>query len=119
MGNSGDQSDDSDRDFLVARYTASGIPDHEFGTDGILNTDFDQRSDAAHSMLLTSDGKLLAGGSSWLIDSDMALSRYLLCLLCDDFEDGLFDWTLPKGQWVETDGKLVGVGAPRASIYAP
>lgn len=113
------QGDGSDGDFVLARYTTDGTPDPDFGTAGLVYTDFDGRGDSPMSLLLTSDGKAIAGGISYTRDSDIAIARYLLCLLCDDFEDGIFDWNPQKGLWSESGGQLLGVGTPKASLFAP
>jgi uncharacterized delta-60 repeat protein len=64
-GNSHDGASLKGRNFAVARYNANGSLDTSFSGDGKVTVDFASGSeDQANAMALTSDGKLLAVGSS-------------------------------------------------------
>lgn len=53
----------TNRDFLVARYTADGLLDSSFGGDGTVVTANTTRGDYALSVAVQSDGKIVAGGT--------------------------------------------------------
>jgi uncharacterized delta-60 repeat protein len=70
---------ESNGDFALARYHASGAPDSGFDGDGRVTTDFATRGDAAFAIAL--DGsRIVAGGYSISSDDysprDVALARY-------------------------------------------
>jgi uncharacterized delta-60 repeat protein len=72
----GDLWSGSEHDFGVVRYNADGSLDNSFSSDGVVSTDFGGY-DAATSIVVQSDGKILVAGSSkngthW----DFALARY-------------------------------------------
>lgn len=48
--------------FAMARYTAKGMLDPDFGLGGLTTTDFDDSYDFAFPMILQTDGKILLGG---------------------------------------------------------
>jgi uncharacterized delta-60 repeat protein len=60
------------QDWVVARYTAAGLPDTSFDGDGSRAYDFSPDGAALHALGLQGDGKLIAGGS---IASDFAVGR--------------------------------------------
>jgi uncharacterized delta-60 repeat protein len=102
---------DQFNDFALVRYYPDGTLDLDFSNDGIVITDF-HINDEANAVALQSDGKILAAGVS---DSDFALARYEassvpFCVFCDDFDDGLLpeDWIIPKPEWHEALGLLIG-----------
>ncbi len=59
-------------DFILARYTTSGILDSSFGSGGIVNIDFGGK-DQAYAMTLDSSGNIVVGGYS---GGALALARY-------------------------------------------
>ena len=61
--------------FVVARYSSSGIIDPSFGSGGFVTTDFNTPANL-FSLALQSDGKIVAGGTVQLANSDFALTRY-------------------------------------------
>ena len=63
---------DSGGDFALARYEPDGSLDTGFGSSGTITTDFGS-SDWAFSIALTSDGGVIAAGTS---GSSFALARY-------------------------------------------
>lgn len=69
----------SNSDFGLARYNSNGTLDTSFGTSGLVSTEFDGMLDAASSVLLQSDGKIVAVGSasSSATFYDFAVVRYL------------------------------------------
>lgn len=64
-------------DAVLLRYNADGTLDTSFDTDGILLTDFNSTSDAAFTLLIQPDGKIVAGGLSGASPNyEFALARY-------------------------------------------
>ena len=69
----------SDNDFAIVRYNTDGSLDSTFGTDGELTTAIGSGSDGANSVVLQSDGKIVAAGySSNGSDNDFAVVRYTI-----------------------------------------
>ncbi len=60
-------------DFALARYNSDGSLDTSFDGDGKLTTDFASGVDAANSIALQTDGKIVVAG---LAHGDFALARY-------------------------------------------
>jgi uncharacterized delta-60 repeat protein len=69
----------SDVDFLVARYNTDGSLDSSFGNGGFVSTDFFQLDDSAAAVLIQPDNKIVAVGTSEGLVTyfDFALVRYL------------------------------------------
>ncbi len=73
-----------DFDFALVRYNTDGSLDSDadidtsihFGFDGIVTTAFGTDSDQAHALVLQTDGKLVAAGSSVAGTYNFALARY-------------------------------------------
>lgn len=67
-------------DFAIVRYNSDGSQDNTFGTGGLIATDFFGYPDAANSIIIQPDGKIVAGGycrTTQNIDHyDFALARY-------------------------------------------
>jgi uncharacterized delta-60 repeat protein len=68
-------------DFALAKYTADGTLDTNFGPDGSgkVTTDFNGGDDGAFSVVLTSDNKIIVGGSVsnlFFPNAEIALARY-------------------------------------------
>lgn len=77
----GEEEDQPDHDFVVARYNADGSLDTTFGTGGVVRTSFGgtQSRDEAKAVGLQPDGKIVVAGDSDrdLEDlGDFALARY-------------------------------------------
>jgi uncharacterized delta-60 repeat protein len=87
----------SDTDFALARYNADGTPDATFGNGGQVMTDFVGLEDDAFSVLIQSDGKIVAVGSANdpATFYDFAAARYL--------SNGTIDTTFGVGGRVRTD----------------
>ena len=116
---SSDQS--SNTDFAIARYNTDGTPDPTFGVDGKVTTDFDGFNDDAFSILVQTDGKLVAVGSALRLATfyDFAAARYLPDGTLDpsfgtsgkvrsDFNSGAFDRA--QAAALQPDGKIVAAG---------
>ncbi|MGD0987090.1 MAG: delta-60 repeat domain-containing protein [Candidatus Sulfotelmatobacter sp.] len=61
-------------DFALARYTASGTLDTTFGTNGLVTTTIGTDGSAINTLLIQSDGKILAFGNS---SAGATIARYL------------------------------------------
>ena len=83
-------------DFALARYSDNGTLDPSFGVGGKVTTDFAGSYDSVGSVVLQSDGKIVAGGWS-VVDgvSSFALARYN--------SDGALDADFGAGGKVRTD----------------
>src|SRR5262245_12222163 len=83
-------------DFALARYNSHGTLDDGFGTGGRVITDFAGSDDAAESVALQPDGKIVAAGFARASTSyDFALARYN--------DDGTLDSSFGTGGRVTTD----------------
>ncbi len=87
----GDGFEGVENDFVVARYLANGTPDSNFGSGGIVRTDFGLH-DAASAVAINPDGTIVVAGSQGLaapaFNSTFALARYLTTGLPDTTFDG-------------------------------
>src|SRR5262249_11881773 len=64
-------------DFALVRYNSNGSLDATFGTGGKVTTDFASSDDAAESMALQTDGRIVAAGFSGVAGAyNFALARY-------------------------------------------
>jgi uncharacterized delta-60 repeat protein len=61
-------------DFALARYTANGTLDTTFGNGGFVSTPFGNSIASVNTVLIQTDGKILAVGNS---DNGTTLARYL------------------------------------------
>lgn len=113
--------DNSNTDFALERYNPDGTPDTTFGNGGQVTTDFDGFNDDAFSILIQSDGKIVAVGSAKNPANfyDFALARYLANGSIDttfgtagtvrtDFGDHNFDQA--RSAVLQADGKIVAAG---------
>src|SRR5438034_7806732 len=87
----------SNTDFALARYNPDGTPDATFGSGGQVTTDFVGMEDDAFSVLIQSDGKIIAVGSANdpATFYDFAAVRY--------FSNGTIDTTFAMAGKVRTD----------------
>jgi uncharacterized delta-60 repeat protein len=87
-------------DFMVARYTTTGILDNTFGTGGILTFPFGTGKDQGISLAIQTDGKIVIGGvTDNGVNDVMAIAR----ITASGILDNTFD----------TDGKVtidIGTG---------
>jgi uncharacterized delta-60 repeat protein len=82
-------------DFMLARYTAAGVPDADFNG-GVVLTDFAGGQDAANAMVLQPDGKIVVAGTAFVSGKRrFALARYL--------SDGTLDSTFGIGGKLTTE----------------
>lgn len=113
--------DSSNTDFGIARYNPDGSPDTTFGGGGQITTDFDGFNDDAFSILIQTDGKIIAAGSAKNPTNfyDFALARYLSNGTIDttfgvsgkvrtDF--GGQNWDQIRSAALQPDGKIVTAG---------
>jgi hypothetical protein len=61
-------------DFALARYTAAGTLDTTFGTNGLVTTTIGSAGSAINTLLIQTDGKILAFGNS---GAGTTIARYL------------------------------------------
>jgi uncharacterized delta-60 repeat protein len=109
---------DQQSDFVVTRFLANGSPDSDFDADGQMITDFAGGYDAARSVAIQTDGKIVVAGSATVSAlNDIALARYN----ADGSPDLAFGddgkVTTPIGAGVfatavalQADGKIVAAG---------
>lgn len=102
---SGFSNVNGDFDFLLLRFIADGTPDGSFGTAGVVTTDLQGADDRAQALVLQSDNKIVAVGSTSslragnVFDDDFGVVRYL--------SDGALDSTFGNdGVVVTTIGTL-------------
>ena len=71
-------SNSNNSDFALAKYSADGDLDINFGTNGKVTTDFNSGDAEAFSVVLTSDNKIIVGGTffSNTGNIDFALAKY-------------------------------------------
>lgn len=113
--------DSSNTDFALARYNSNGTLDTTFGSGGKVTTDFDTFNDDAFSVLIQSDGKIIAVGSAKNPANfyDFAAVRYLANGAIDttfgtagkvrtDFGMAYFDQA--RSAALQPDGKIVAAG---------
>jgi uncharacterized delta-60 repeat protein len=93
-------------DFALARYNPDGSTDMEFGTAGIVTTDFAHGSDQGYAVAIQPDHKIIVAGQAWYNGTSYAgLARFN--------PDGSLDTTFGF------DGKvLTRLGRPDNCIYS-
>ena len=105
----------SGRDFALARYNPDGSLDSSFDNDGLVVTDFGGRDEAAASVVIQADGKIVVAGNT---NKDFAIARYTSNggldlsfghngLVTTDFNNGI-DWVSKIA--LQPDGKIIAVG---------
>jgi uncharacterized delta-60 repeat protein len=103
----------SNTDFALARYNPDGTPDTSFGNGGQVSTDFVGMEDDAFSVLIQSDGKIVAVGSANNPATyyDFAAARYL--------SNGTIDTTFGVGGKVTTDFGVAGFDRAQSAALQP
>ena len=112
----------SDADFALARFTAAGVLDTTFDTDGIVKTDFSASSDDyTNALRIQSDGKLVVVGRTGADanPNNFAIARYTTTGVLDTTFDTDGKQTIDFGAGSDvafavtqqSDGKLVVVGS--------
>ncbi len=117
----GASGNNSNNDFALARYNSDGTLDSTFGFGGKVTTDFGSGSDIIYSIVIQSDGKIVAAGNTYNSSYvyDFAIARYNSNGTLDntfgsggklvtDFGGGNdFGYTV----LIQSDGKIVVVGS--------
>ena len=88
-------SNGATRDFAVVRYNANGSLDTSFDTDGIVTTPIGSGTDEANSVVLQSDGKIIAAGYSHNgANNDFAVVRYSVTIISNNSSSNFnsFPW---------------------------
>jgi len=119
-------TDTSPPDLLVARITTAGAADPAFSGDGFATISFSTDSDVAEKVLIQPDGKILAGGRSYIGgDWDFAVARFNSNGTLDTGFSGDGKETVGFGGddqcWdmaLQEDGKLVMVGGSEDGVFA-
>ena len=105
-------------DFALARYNTDGALDTSFDSDGKVITAIGSSLDAAYSVAIQSDGKIVAAGASVDSKEDFALVRYSANGSLDtDFGTGGkvttdigSDDDLANSVAIQADGKILAAG---------
>ncbi len=115
-----------DNDFAVVRYDTNGSLDSDFGSDGIVMTNFGIRGDEVHSVAIQSDGKIVAAGVGYNgSDDDFAVVRYNTngSLDSDFGNDGKVMTPIGSsrdqiyGVAIQNDGKIIVAGRSNDGVY--
>jgi uncharacterized delta-60 repeat protein len=112
------QATGSNFDFALARYNTDGALDTNFDSDGKVITAIGSSIDAAYSVAIQSDGKIVAAGASVDNKEDFALVRYNANGSLDtDFGTGGkvttdigSDDDLANSVAIQADGKILAAG---------
>ncbi len=91
----GDTEGSTGFDLAVVRYNTDGSLDNTFDGDGYVITDFAGGDETGYDVMVQSDGKIIALGSSWGAVSSIAVARYN--------SDGTLDLTFDSDGKVTTD----------------
>jgi uncharacterized delta-60 repeat protein len=105
--------------FALARYTRDGSLDKTFDGDGKVGTEFSAGFDAAFSVLIQPDGRIVAAGEA---EGDFALARYNSDgtldttfggsgMVVTDFSPETGGDDTAYGVAIQPDGKIVAAGA--------
>lgn len=109
----------ADRDFALLRYLPDGSLDPDFGSQGVVITDFFGSDDYANGVILQPNGNILVSGYAYFDGKpDFAMARYLPSGALDpdfglngkvttDISNG-YDFGFPV--ILETDGKILQAG---------
>lgn len=117
-----------EQDFCIVRFNADGSPDRNFGGTGFIFIDLVKTNDAAHSIAVLPDGKILVAGYSQDLNmhSDFAIARLTptgeldetfglgghITTDIDDLGDEVNDML------VQDDGKILLAGSTRSGQFA-
>ncbi len=95
-GGSGHFPGFSNSDFMLARINQDGNIDTSFGVDGFSITDLGNNYyDYLSAVVVQSDGKIVAAGTTWSSGNNVAIARYN--------EDGTLDQSLGSGGLIISD----------------
>jgi uncharacterized delta-60 repeat protein len=114
--------------FALSRYETDGSLDPTFGGDGRVTTNFGPNADAAMSVAIQADGKIVAAGEVKRfprvgIVGNFALARYNTDGTLDTTFGGdgkvttsfSAGWDRASGVAIQSDGKIVAAGSANAS----
>lgn len=115
----GESTEGFNRDFALVRLNPDGSLDTSFDTDGRVTTALGFGADTAKDVAIQSDGKIIAAGTSNVLDKDFAVARYNADGSLDASFSGDGKVATPigsgddeaEGVAVQTDGKIVVVGS--------
>ena len=93
-------TNNTDKDFAIARYNTDGSLDSSFDGDGRAVTDFGNLNDEAFSVAIAPTGKIVVAGTTSSRNGDFAVARYLT--------DGSLDATFDSDGLVTTDAFCIG-----------
>lgn len=104
--------------YVVLRYNTDGSPDTTFDADGRANTDITGGHDAAYSVAIQPDGKIVAAGYSTPSTNDFSIARYNTNGSLDTSFNGVGYSVVPIGSAADVvhavvlqpDGKIVVAG---------
>jgi uncharacterized delta-60 repeat protein len=106
----------SDSDFVVVRYTSSGVLDSGFGTGGKLTTDIgSSTNDSANSVAIQSDGAIVVAGTDL---NDFALVRYTSTGALDNTFDTDGKLTTDIGSSTSDSAKSIAIQSDGAIVVA-
>ncbi len=118
----GNSHNGTNRDFALARYTADGVLDTDFGTNGTTTTPIGSDDDSGTSVAVHTDGTIVVGGSTKISGNnyDFAIARYTSAGALDttfdsdgkvttDFNSGISNDRV-HGVAVLSDGKVLAGG---------
>lgn len=112
-----------DDDFAIAKYSANGVLETSFGTNGIIIVDI-KNTDFITSMAVTNDGKIVVvGNSNWSTDTDISIAVFTAGGTPDPaFNGGAVLTTGVTGNYevysvaVQTNGNIVFTGLAPANF---
>jgi uncharacterized delta-60 repeat protein len=120
----GSSSNGLNKDFAMVRYLGNGSIDSTFNTNGIITTDIQGYWDAATSLSIQVDGKIILAG---LNDSagyyNFAIARYNLCDTIDEsvFQNGSILTAAFSGatyQWIDCDNFNLAIAGETNQMYS-
>lgn len=109
-------------DFLIMRYNSNGTLDLTFGLNGVIINSLSPSDDAANSLAIQSDGKLVVGGKALINGSgqQIALVRYNSNGTIDNSFNSNGIVLVPSGTYlskmkIQNDGKILITGENRVN----
>jgi len=105
-------------DFTLLRYNPDGSIDNSFGASGMAKTSFSTNDDILNSLIIQSDGRIVAAGTARYLE--FALARYMIDGSLDSSfgVNGKVTTAFPGGYGnygqaatIQTDGKIIVAGA--------
>jgi uncharacterized delta-60 repeat protein len=120
VGQTYQNNDYSDEDFVVARYNTDGTLDNSFGSRGRVRTDFPGLAAVPSGVVIQPDGKIVVAGGAFPLFTflgDIKVVRYNPNGSLDtSFGDGgIVTTTFPQGSYafdvaLQPDGKIIVAG---------